>query len=126
MALTKKTTDKTGLGRLTVYMKKGNKTIESTWCAKADAVKAYLDIQQINGLETELVRVLYNGKQIYPEKTMDTKELSDYLPKNPKPQTIRTWVRKGQIPYHKQGTAKNSPTYFIVSEIDKWLQNGRK
>ena len=126
MALTKKTTDRIAQGRLTVYMKKGYKPTETTWCARADAVKAYLDIQQINGIETELVRVLYNGQQIFPEIVeMSTKELCAYLKDHPHQGTVRSWVAKGKIPFHKRG-GKTSPTYFKVNEIIKWEKNGRK
>lgn len=127
--LTKKTTDKTGLGRMVVYMTGGNKTTESVDCARTDAVRTYSEILQINGDEAKLVRVMFNGVRIYPVKsTMDTKELCKYLGTKgpePSPNTVKYWVRKKRIPYHKAGQAKNSPTYFVISEIENWLKNGR-
>ncbi len=126
MALTKKTTDRTGLGRMTVHMKNGNKSTESVDCSRTTAVRTYSDILAINGMHAELVRVLFNGKQIYPEiSEMNTKDLCDYLKDHPHPGTIRNWVSKGKIPFHKMG-GKGSATYFIVSEIDKWNNNGRE
>ncbi len=126
MALTKKTTNKTGLGRMVVYMTDGNKTTESVDCPRADAVRRYSEILQINGPEAKLMRVVFNGVQIYPEKTtFSTKELCDYLPEHPKVNTVKAWVRKKKIPFHKAGSAKNSPTYFIIEEIKTWEKNGR-
>lgn len=130
MSLSKKTTDRQGIGRMVVYMTGGVKPTESVFCARADTIKKYSEILQINGDEAELKKVMFNGVQIYPEKTtMDTKELCVYLGQvgpEPKPNTVKGWVRMKKIPFHKAGQAKNSPTYFVISEIDKWLEDGRK
>ena len=124
--ITKKTTNRTALGRMTVYMKKGDKTTESVDCSFYESTRTYLQINQINGFESEIVRVLFNGKQIFPEITsLNMKELSAYLPEHPAISTIKTWISKKAIPFHKAGKAKNAPVYFLISEIDKWIADGR-
>ena len=55
---------------------------------------------------------------------MNVHELARYLPTRPKPETIRNWVNKGKIPFHKSGDAKNSKLVFLKDEIDLWLKNG--
>lgn len=123
MALTKKTTDRTGLGRMVVYMEKGIKTTESVFCARKDAARRYSEILQINGDDAELKRVVFNGVQIYPEEILlSYQQLSEYLPLKPSVNTIKKWVTRKTIPFHKRGQAKNSPVYFKTSEIDKWIK----
>lgn len=124
--LNKKTTDRIAIGTMVIYMSGGNKTTETTQCSRVDATRIYSEILAINGDKVELVKVLWNGKQIFPEKTtMSTTELCNYLSEHPKANTVKSWVNKKIIPYHKAGSAKNSPTYFIISEIEKWEKNGR-
>jgi excisionase family DNA binding protein len=49
-------------------------------------------------------------------------ELCDYLPDKPAKPTVYGWVSKGEIPHHKKG----KKLYFLKSEIDVWLQSGRR
>ncbi len=129
MALTQKTTDKTGKNKLTVYMKDGKKTTESVWCSRSEATDNYQKILDANGESAKLKRVFFGLEQIYPEiKDLNVKELCAYLPEHPQPGTIRNWVNKGKIPFHKVGPAKNDPLYFVKKEIDQFIKdrkNGR-
>ena len=129
MSLTKKNADKTGKNKLTVNMIDGKKTTESVWCSRSKAVENYLKILDANGEYAKLKRVFFGSEQIYPEiKTMNVRELCDYLLQHPQPGTIRNWVNKGKIPFHKVGPAKNDPLYFVKKEIDQWIKdrkNGR-
>lgn len=52
------------------------------------------------------------------DKWISVKELCDYLPGNPKPATIYTWIHK--MPHRKNGKAY----VFRKSEIDEWLDKG--
>ncbi len=57
-----------------------------------------------------------------PERWFDLSELCDYLPDKAKKPTIYGWVHSGVIPVHKRG----KKLYFLKSEIDLWLKEGRK
>ena len=35
--------------------------------------------------------------------------------------TIRTWIKKGTIPYHKVGRMYK----FRISEVDAWIESGQ-
>ena len=59
------------------------------------------------------------------QETMTTKELSIYLQDHPETNTIRNWVYKNAIPYHKINKDKTGRLYFIKAEIDEWNENGR-
>ena len=47
-----------------------------------------------------------------------------YNPEHPKRPTVYAQVSKNTIPYHKRGKGKK--LYFLKSEIDAWLKDGRK
>ena len=104
MSLSKKRIDKVTIGTMVIYMSGGNKTTETTQCSRASAARVYSEILAINGDEAELKRVLFNGVQIYPEKTtFNTTELCAYLGTKgpePKPNTVKGWVRQNKIPFH--------------------------
>ena len=124
MAIKKNKTDKLGLGQMIIYMSGGLKTTDSAECSRENSERKYLDINAVNGLGSKLEKVYFNGKQVFPT-TMNTKELSVYLPDRPATGTIRNWVSTNKIPYNKTGD-ENSNTYFVISEIEKWEKNGRK
>ena len=115
----------TGKGKLVIYMAKGIKTTETVYCSKSQSTEKMMDINAINGSDSELQRVYYNGIQIFPDRTLTVQELCKYLPEHPQPGTIRTWVNKNKIPFHKAGSAVNAPLYFKQNEIDEWTKNGR-
>lgn len=49
-------------------------------------------------------------------------ELREYLPDRPAKTTIYGWVSNRQIPHHKGGKKLR----FLKSEIDKWLEAGKR
>jgi hypothetical protein len=58
-----------------------------------------------------------------PQQTdqwFDLNELCNYLPDNPATATVYGKIK--EIPHHKQG----KKLYFLKSEIDNWLMQGRK
>lgn len=66
--------------------------------------------------------LLQNAQPVEPDKWLDIDELCAYLPHKSSKATVYGWVHTNTIPYHKQG--KN--LYFLKSEIDNWLKQGRK
>lgn len=57
------------------------------------------------------------------EALLTIDQLRDYLPETPARQTIYGWVNLRLIPYEKFGGKR---LYFKKSEIDRWLNNGRR
>lgn len=55
-------------------------------------------------------------------KMMSIAQLIEYLPEKPAKQTVYGWVNDRKIPYEKHGKR----LFFVKSEIDEWLDNGRK
>lgn len=53
---------------------------------------------------------------------MTIDDLSMYLPDKPAVQTIYAWVSQKLIPYNKVGKR----LYFLKSDIDRWLKEGRR
>ncbi len=56
------------------------------------------------------------------ERWMNLRELCDYLPDRPKPQTVYSWVSNKVIPVNKG----SKHLRFLKSEIDQWLKSGRR
>ena len=56
------------------------------------------------------------------DQWMTIDDLAIYLPDKPSVQTIYTWVGHKLIPYNKVGKR----LYFLRSDIDNWLINGRR
>jgi len=63
-----------------------------------------------------------NAKPSETECWFNLDELCEYLPDRPSKQTVYDWVHDRIIPVHK-GPKK---LRFLKSEIDAWLQQGRK
>ncbi len=63
-----------------------------------------------------------NEPQPETERWLNLTELCDYLPDKPVKPTVYGWVHQRVIPCHKRG----KKLYFLKSEIDIWLQAGRK
>jgi len=55
------------------------------------------------------------------EQHFDIDEVCIYLPQKPARATVYGWVHTNHIPFHKRG--KN--LYFLKSEIDNWLMQGK-
>lgn len=87
-------------------------------------------IVQITPTELEILiantirSVLATQESEPPEETdrwLDIKELSEYLPDKLSVPTLYGKVHTRTIPYHK----KSKKLYFLKSEIDSWLKDGR-
>ena len=61
-------------------------------------------------------------KEIEPDCWFDLNELCNYHPDKPSKPTVYGWVNAGIIPVHKS----SKKLRFLKSEIDHWLQQGRK
>lgn len=66
------------------------------------------------------------------EVYFNTKELMDYLTKNPHPwlktpclETIRRWARSGKIPVEPREKVSGKHLIFKKSKIDEWNANNR-
>ena len=57
-----------------------------------------------------------------PDRWMNLRELCEYLPDHPKPQTVYSWVSNKKIPVNKG----SKHLRFLKSEIDQWLKSGRR
>lgn len=56
------------------------------------------------------------------DKLLTIEQFLDYLPEHPARQTVYGWINQRCVPYEKHGKR----LYFRKSEIDSWLDNGRK
>lgn len=56
------------------------------------------------------------------DQWMTIDDLTMYLPDKPSTQTVYSWVGQKLIPYNKVGKR----LYFLKSDIDLWLKNGRR
>lgn len=56
------------------------------------------------------------------DQWMTIDDLTMYLPDKPSIQTVYSWVGQKLIPYNKVGKR----LYFLKSDIDLWLKNGRR
>lgn len=84
--------------------------------------KAFLHLlDEVKELKTLLIQKNQEPQSI-TEHWFDLKELCDYHPDKPKPQTVYGWVFAGTIPVHKSGKKLR----FLKSEIDQWLKQGKK
>ena len=54
-----------------------------------------------------------------PEKWVNLEAIADHL--SVSSDTIRTWIRKGTIPYYRAGKQYK----FKISEVDEWVREGR-
>ncbi len=62
-----------------------------------------------------------NLNQPPPDQWFNLSQLCYYLPQKPSKQTVYGWVHNSQIPFHK----KPQKLFFLKSEIDLWLKEGR-
>jgi excisionase family DNA binding protein len=61
-------------------------------------------------------------KEQNEDKLMPIEQLMNYVPGKPAKQTIYGWINNRLIPFEKHGRR----LYFRKSEIETWLNNGRK
>lgn len=66
--------------------------------------------------------ILQKNEAQQQKEWLDLNELLNYLPEKPAKATAYSWVHNSIIPYHKRG----KKLFFLKSEIDSWLQQGRK
>lgn len=59
-----------------------------------------------------------NNKFVDPERWMSLEEISKHV--GCSKDTIRGWIKKGTIPYHKVGRLYK----FRLSEVDSWIESG--
>jgi len=80
---------------------------------------------RLSNIETLLVNLNFpttQPPQPQPDRWMNIDELCDYLPDHPVKFTVYSWVAKSAIPVNK----KSKKLFFLKSEIDAWLNSGRK
>lgn len=53
-----------------------------------------------------------------PEKWSSLEDIANLI--GVSKDTIRNWIKKGSIPYHKIGKQYK----FRISEVDAWIENG--
>jgi excisionase family DNA binding protein len=53
-----------------------------------------------------------------PEKWINLEAISNHL--GVSKDTIRNWIKKGAIPFHKIGKQYK----FLISEVDDWVKSG--
>lgn len=53
-----------------------------------------------------------------PEKWSSLEDIANHI--GVSKDTIRNWIKKGSIPYHKIGKQYK----FRISEVDAWIENG--
>jgi hypothetical protein len=63
-----------------------------------------------------------NNKTIM-DKILTMRELAEYLPEKPNPETIRLWVRENKIPTLPR--EKGDRIFFYQDSVDFWVKNGR-
>lgn len=73
---------------------------------------------KLDCLQREISRV---NKPAEEDKWMDLQALIEYLPINKSKNTIYGKVQRREIPFYKKG----QELYFLKSEIDLWLKDGR-
>ena len=80
-------------------------------------------VSLLNDKLDEIGRLLTQGNNNIEDadRWMSMSELIAYLPSKPVRVTVYTWTSRGEIPYHRRGKR----LYFLKSEIDAWLKEGR-
>jgi len=77
--------------------------------------------EKVNNIERLLLEKGNNTLQ-QVDRWFDLNQLCDYLPDKPARATIYGYVHALKIPFHK----KSKKLFFLQSEIDAWLKDGRK
>jgi hypothetical protein len=79
-------------------------------------------VADLNEKVDSIIRAMASNTPPETDKLMTLDELIDFLPEHPAKQTVYGWVNYRQIPFTKHGKY----LYFRKSEIETWLNNGRK
>ena len=75
--------------------------------------------------ELENIKEILHAKEAASEITdqwYDLEGFCNYHPEKPAKPTVYNWVHTSFVPHHKRG----KKLYFLKSEIDTWLKQGRK
>jgi len=79
--------------------------------------------EQLTNEVSEIKRLLLEKSNQQPtDRWFDLNEVCIYIPEKPSKPTVYGWVNAGIVPVHKRG----KKLYFLQSEIDLWLKQGRK
>lgn len=84
-------------------------------------------VTRLERLENQLARIENFFSGVDSQKTnhnnwFSLDELVEYLPTHPAKATVYGWVHGNIIPHNKKGKR----LFFKKSEIDEWLQSGRR
>lgn len=79
-------------------------------------------IDKVLMLSDQIAEIRANMGNTTSDEWMTIDDLTNYLPDKPSNQTVYSWVGQKIIPYHKLGKR----LYFLKSDIDLWLKNGRR
>lgn len=79
-------------------------------------------INKVASLSDSLERLSGTSKASEADVWMTIDDVVLYLPDNPSKQTVYAWVCQKTIPCNKIGKR----LYFLKSDIDVWLKNGRR
>lgn len=78
--------------------------------------------QKLESIETKVDNLTIPSNNEEKDEWFNLKGLCDYLPSHPAEQTVYGWTSTHFIPFHKKGKS----IAFRKSEIDQWLQQGRR
>jgi hypothetical protein len=86
-----------------------------------------LSVPEIKKLFRQELEAYFASKEIATindsyDAWLSLAELCDYLPDKPAKPTVYGWIHHNIVPCHKKG----KKLYFLKSEIDIWLKQGRK
>lgn len=62
---------------------------------------------------------MQNTNKFETERWLSLEEIANHI--GCSKDTIRAWIKKGTIPYHKVGRQFK----FKISEVDEWIQSGK-
>lgn len=92
-----------------------------------DVVLTQLSVDDIKTIFREELDAYFSGKpdtrsDVQQDQWLNLAELCQYLPDKPVRATVYGWVHHRQVPCHRRG----KKLYFLKSEIDTWLKQGRR
>lgn len=79
-------------------------------------------VEQVTLINKQIEEISKNFGYVVPDQWMSIDDLTTYLPDKPSVRTIYGWVGQKLIPYNKVGKR----LYFLKSDVDHWLKNGRR
>lgn len=78
--------------------------------------------EKLMSIEAKVDNLTVPQQDVEKDEWFNVKGLCDYLPSHPAEQTVYGWTSTHFIPFHKKGKS----IAFRKSEIDQWLQQGRR